>query len=179
MKPFLLSRLVPVAAAAVLFMAPVSAGAQDITDAHLQAARDAINALHVTDQFDAVLPGTAQQLQGQLVQKNPDMADTINKVVEEKVIEMVSRRADLEKEIAQVYARSFSEQNLKDIAAFYRTEAGKKLLSEGPIATREMMKAAEIWQQGVARDLAQNVGEELAKDAAAQEKPAEGDQKAQ
>lgn len=165
MKPSSLFRLLPVAALAVLLLAPVQAGAQDISDAHMKAARDAIAALHVTDQFDAVLPATAQQLQGQLVQKNPDMADTINRVVQEKALELVSRRADLEKEVALVYARSFSEQELKDIAAFYQTDAGRKLLAEGPIATREMVKAAEIWQQGIARDLAQNVGDLLAKEA--------------
>lgn len=172
MKRSSLFRLLPAAALAALLLAPVQASAQDVSEAHMKAARDAIAALHVTDQFDAVLPATAQQLQGQLVQKNPDMADTINQVVQEKVLELVSRRADLEKEVALVYARSFSEQELKDIAAFYMTDAGKKLLSEGPIATREMLKAAEIWQQGIARDLAQNVGNVLA-EAAGGEKAAQ------
>ena len=36
------------------------------------------------------------------------------------------------------------------------TDAGKKLLSDGPIITRELYKAADIWQRGIARDLAQN-----------------------
>ena len=166
------TRLVPAAALAALLLAPVSASAQDISEAHLKAARDAIGALHVTDQFDAVLPATAQQLQGQLVQKNPDMADTINQVVQKEALGLVSRRADLEREVALVYARSFSEEELKAIAGFYQTDAGKKLLSEGPIATREMMKAAEIWQQGIARDLAEGVGNALA-EAAGGDKPAQ------
>ena len=111
-------------------------------------------------------------MQGQLVQKNPDMADTINQVVQKEALGLVSRRADLEREVALIYARSFSEEELKAIAGFYQTDAGKKLLSEGPIATREMMKAAEIWQQGIARDLAEGVGNALA-EAAGGDKPAQ------
>ena len=60
------------------------------------------------------------------------------------------------------YAKSFSEKELTDIAAFYSSEAGKKLLSTGPIAMRDVLKAAEIWQNGIARDLGQQVGEALA-----------------
>ena len=72
------------------------------------------------------------------------------------------RRTDLEKEAALAYARVFSEEDLNAIAAFYNSEAGKKLLSDGPIVTRELFKAADIWQRGVARDLAQSVGAKLA-----------------
>ena len=56
----------------------------------------------------------------------------------------------------------FSEQDLNDIATFYNSDAGKKLLADGPIVTRELFKAADIWQRGIARDLAQSVGAKLA-----------------
>ncbi|HEU4986593.1 MAG TPA: DUF2059 domain-containing protein, partial [Rhizobiaceae bacterium] len=43
----------------------------------------------------------------------------------------------------------------------YTSPAGQKLLTDGPIVTREVLKAADIWQRGVARDLAQNVGRQI------------------
>ena len=48
----------------------------------------------------------------------------------------------------------FSEADLNAIAEFYNSDAGKKLISDGPIVTRELFKAADIWQRGIARDLA-------------------------
>jgi hypothetical protein len=56
----------------------------------------------------------------------------------------------------------FSEQELNEIAAFYSSPTGKKLMSDGPIVMRELVKAAEIWQVGISRDLAAEVGGKLA-----------------
>lgn len=49
----------------------------------------------------------------------------------------------------------FSAEDLTAIATFYTSAAGKKLLQDGPIVTREVAKAADIWQRGIARDLAE------------------------
>lgn len=150
-----------VAASAVLaFSAP--AFAQDVTESHLKAARAAVAAIHATDPFDNILPQAAAALEQQLIQKNPDMQELIGKTVSEKALALAARRADLEKEAALAYAKVFSEKDLNDIAAFYNSEAGKKLLDSGPAVTRDLVKAADIWQNGLARDLAQQVGETLA-----------------
>jgi hypothetical protein len=149
------------ALAAVAFAVPASA--QEISESHLKAARAAISALHATDQFDAILPQAAAALKAELIQKNPDLQEVILNPVDERTLAIASRRADLENEVANAYARIFSEEDLKGIADFYNSAPGKKLLSDGPIVTREVVQAAEIWQRGVARDLAQNVGEVLDK----------------
>ncbi len=109
-----------------------------------------------------ILPQAAAALKQELIQKNPDLQELIIKTVDEETFALVPRRADLEKEAALAYARVFSEEDLNAIATFYNSDAGKKLLSDGPIVTRELFKAADIWQRGVARDLAQSVGTKLA-----------------
>ena len=97
----------------------------------------------------------------ELIQQSPDLQDLIVNTVREKALALSSRRGDLEREAALVYARVFSEADLEAIAAFYSTEAGKKLLANGPLVAREVVKAAEIWQRGIARDLAAEVGKHL------------------
>jgi hypothetical protein len=149
------------AASAVLAISS-PAFSQEVTDAHLKAARAAVTAIHATDAFDNILPQAAGALEQQLIQKNPDMEELIGKTINEKALALASRRADLEKEAALAYAKVFSEQELNDIAAFYSSESGKKLLVSGPLVTRDLLKAADIWQNGLARDLAQQVGETLA-----------------
>lgn len=135
--------------------------AQDISDEHKAAARAAITALGATDQFDAILPAAAENLKSSLIQATPDLQEIIGATVDEKVFEMVPRRGDLEREAAEIYAKSFTIEELKAIAEFYSSEPGKKLIENGPLVTRELLKAAEIWSNGIARDLSTEVATKL------------------
>lgn len=154
-----------IARAAVISSALVAlswpAAAQEISESHLKAARDAVTAIQATGMYDNILPQAAFALKQQLIQQNPDKQDLISQTVDAKTLEMVGRRTDLEREAATAYAKVFPEEDLRNIATFYTSPTGKKLLADGPIVTREVIKAADIWQRGVARDLAQSVGEEL------------------
>ena len=76
-------------------------------------------------------------------------------------ISLASRRGDLEKEAAAIYAKTFTEEELTTIADFYKSGAGLKLLENGPLVTRELLKAAEIWSNGIQRDMAQQVATKL------------------
>lgn len=149
------------AATLIVAFAMPSLAEDEISEAHLKAARDAITALHATEEFDQVLPQAAATLKAELTQKNPDLVALISTTVDEKAIALASRRADLEREAAKIYARVFTEQELNEISAFYNTATGKKLLDDGNIVGREVLQAAGIWQRGIARDLAQAVGEHL------------------
>lgn len=139
----------------------LSARAQDVAPEHLQAARTAISALGVTNRFDAILPNIMERLTAQLIQAYPNLQDEISAKVEEAALKLAARRADLEREAALVYAKAFTEAELQEIANFYSGETGKKLLKDGPIATRELLKAADIWTAGVARDLEKEANESL------------------
>ncbi|MBX3578142.1 MAG: DUF2059 domain-containing protein [Rhizobiaceae bacterium] len=156
-----LRRLASAAAAAAFLLAAPHAFAQDIAESHLKAARAAVDAINATDDFDDILPAIAKTIKSDLIQQNPDLQALILQTVDEQAILMVPRRVDLEKEIALAYARSFSEADLNTIATFYNSETGKKLLANGPIVTRETNKAVEIWERGIARDLALAVGQKL------------------
>src|SRR5690606_10776868 len=109
---------------AVMFSASVRA--QDVNDEHMQAARKAIASIGLTDRFDTILPGLAERLKAQLIQAYPNFVDEISTTVDQQAIALAARRADLEKEAAQVYAKSFTVEELNAISTFYNSEAGKK-----------------------------------------------------
>lgn len=135
--------------------------AQEIAETHLKAARAALTALKATESYDMLLPAAASMLKSELIQQNPDLSELISSTVDEKALALAGRRADLEREAAIVYARNFSEAELNAITTFYGSEAGKKLLSQLPIVAREVNKAADIWQRGIQRDLATEVGKQI------------------
>lgn len=140
-----------------------SAGAQEVTDEQIKAARAAITALGITNQFDGILPNLAEQLKSTMIQANPNLQEAISSSVDAQALALAPRRADLEREAAVTYAKAFSVDELKAIADFYNSAAGKKLLKDGPIATRELYKAADIWSQGISRDLANQSANALQK----------------
>lgn len=156
------TRRLAAAAGAFIFMGLAQpALAQDVSDAHLSAARSAVAALGVTGEFDNILPGAAQALKNDLIQRNPDLQTAIIQTVDQTAISLASRRGDLEREVALAYARVFSESELQEIAAFYSSDTGKKLNADGPIVMREVYQAVEIWQRGVSRDLGVQVADKL------------------
>ncbi|MGU3576381.1 DUF2059 domain-containing protein [Brucellaceae bacterium C25G] len=156
-----LYRLIAPLAALGILAGLQGANAQDVSAAHLNAARSAIAAIGATEQFDAILPQAAAGLKAELIQKDPNLEELISKTVDDKAIALAARRADLETEAARAYANSFSQADLEAIASFYNSETGKKLIAEGPIVTREVINAAGIWQNGIARDLSIGVAETL------------------
>lgn len=127
--------------------------AQEATPSHLAAARAAVAAINTTDQFDAVLMNAATQVKAELIANHPDRQSELSAMVDDAAIELAPRRADLENEVARIYARLFTEQELQAIGEFYGSEAGQKLIEQGPVATRETVAAAEIWANGIVRDL--------------------------
>ncbi|WP_274424456.1 DUF2059 domain-containing protein [Chelativorans sp. YIM 93263] len=151
------------------------AGAQDVSDSHLQAARAAVDAIEATTRYDEILPDAAQRLKSELIQQNPNMVDVIESTVNEQALELAGRRGDLETEAALAYAQVFSEDELNQIAEFYNSPAGQKLLSDGPIVTREVREAAEIWRRGVIRDLSAGVGEKLQPEAGVEPSDEDGE----
>ena len=156
------ARRTAAALAASAFVAIASQSyAQEIAESHLKAARATITAVKATDNYDVILPAAAQQLKQELIQQNPDLTEVIIATVDEKALGLAGRRADLEREAAIAYAKIFSEPELNAITTFYSSDAGKKLLSSGPIVAREVVKAAEIWQRGISRDLATEVGKQI------------------
>lgn len=129
------------------------AAAQDASAEHTTAAKAAIDALAVTKNFDSILLRSAEQIKANLTLANPNFSDEISLVVDDEAIKLASRRADLENEAANIYTKNFSQDELNEIATFYSSETGKKLLKISPGMGRELLRAAEIWGAGITRDL--------------------------
>jgi hypothetical protein len=147
------------AVAALGLMATAPAMAQEASASHLAAARAAIDAIDSTEQFDNILMNAATQIKSDLIGSNPNMQSEISDMVDDRALALAPRRGDLENEVARVYAKLFTEQELTEIAAFYSSATGKKLLKQGPVASREMMVAADVWSNGIVRDLRSSAAE--------------------
>jgi uncharacterized protein len=120
-KPILLALL-----ACVLAAAPVRAQQEEPSPARMTAARELMAASKVRETFDATL---ARMLSAQ-VQANPEMQQY--EQVMRDFFDKYMKWDDMEPEFARVYAETYTEQELRDLATFYRTPLGQRLVATTP-----------------------------------------------
>jgi uncharacterized protein len=109
------------------------------------AARELIGAKGGAAMFDPVIPGVVESTKGSLLPTNPNLSRDLNEVSLQLRKEYESKKAELLYEVAIVYAKHFTEQELKDLVTFYKTPLGQKLLKEEPAALEESLKRAQDW----------------------------------
>ncbi|ENN94859.1 DUF2059 domain-containing protein [Bartonella vinsonii] len=135
--------------------------AQGVSDQHLDSARKAIRAIHATDQFDGFLPNAADDLKTELMRDDPNLAASISDIVDKQALALAKRRSDLEKEIAHVYAKYFTQKELDAITEFYNSDTGKKFLTEVPNIARDAYSTFDTWRSVLMQDLIKNVRKEM------------------
>jgi hypothetical protein len=95
--------------------------------------------------FAPLIPGVVEQSKNTLLQMNPNMFKDLTEVADALRKEYAPRLTALRQDIVKIYAARFTEQELKDTLAFYKSPVGKKLLSEEPAFVERSMSAAQDW----------------------------------
>jgi hypothetical protein len=95
--------------------------------------------------FGPVVPGVIESTKDVFLPTNPNLSKPLGEVSAQLKSEYASKSDELMNEVAKVYATHFTEQELKEIVAFYKTALGKKLLNEDPIAIEAGFKRAKEW----------------------------------
>jgi hypothetical protein len=160
-----LRRAAVVAAVATFAIAgTITAQAQtdeEISPSHLAAALDAVQNGPDSKRLDDILPGLSLQVQNQLIQLRPDLHKEITDAVEATALKLAARRRELNNDLARVWAKGFSEQELKAIAAFYKSDAGKKLAEIGPKVIGDSLQTTRQWSNRIAEELLEKSRDEL------------------
>jgi uncharacterized protein len=131
--------------AALLGFAAVAAQAQSPTAGSVAAARELIQAKGGGAMFEPVIPGVVESTKNNLLPTNPNLSRELNEVSVQLRREYEAKKAELVYEVAIVYAKHFTEQELKDLVVFYRSPLGQKMLKEEPVALDESLKRAQDW----------------------------------
>ena len=132
-------------AAALLGFAAAAAQAQTPTAGAVAAARELIQAKGGGAMFEPVIPGVVESTKNTLLPTNPNLTRELNEVSAQLRKEYEAKKAELVYEVAIVYAKHFTEQELKDLVTFYRSPLGQKMLKEEPVALDESLKRAQDW----------------------------------
>lgn len=141
--------------------APSKAG--EPTAAQIALARDIVVASGVSKSFAIVVPRFLDQIGTRLTQTRPDLIKDLNLVMEELKPEFDKRVDEMVDKAAALYAQSMSEQELKDVDAFFKSEAGKKYVAVQPLVLNGIYVALQGWQQQLSTDMMTRVRQEMEK----------------
>jgi hypothetical protein len=155
------ARLAAVSMALVSF-GPL-ANAQQPSSAAMSSAKELISITGATTLFSPLIAGVVEQAKVLFLQQNPALAKDLNEIATKLRSDLQPRFSELTDEVARLYAKNFTEQELKDILAFYKTAAGKKLLSEQPRVVDASMKFAQDWANKLSDQVIAKMRDELKK----------------
>jgi uncharacterized protein len=146
-------------------LGPLAAQAQQKpSPAAVAAAREVIMARGVNGVVDPVVRGVIESVKNTFIPTNPNLTRELTDVAMMLHKELDAKSSnEVMDEIARSYAARFTEQELKDLVAFYKTPLGQKVVREEPLAIDEGLKSAERWAQAYSETVMARMRSEMQK----------------
>jgi hypothetical protein len=117
------------------------------TPAAIAAAREILQIKNAAAMYANAVPGMVEKTKVALIQQNLNYQKDLNEVAPIVAQQLAGREKEIGEGMAQVYASEFTEQELKDLVAFYKTPLGQKLLTAEPRAIGLSMAFMNSWAQ--------------------------------
>jgi hypothetical protein len=155
------SRLAAVAVALVAF--GPAAHSQQPSAAAMSTAKEIVTVTGATTLFNPLIAGVVEQAKLLFLQQNPGLSKDLNEIAIKIRNDLAPRFDELVNDVARNYAIHFTEQELKDVLAFYKSPAGKKLISEQPKVVDASLKFAQTWANSLSDEVVGKMREELKK----------------
>jgi hypothetical protein len=152
------------AVALVSMAAPASAQqpAQP-SPAAIAIAKELITLKGAAAMFTPIVAGVIMQVKGQLLQSNVNLAKELDEVALQLARELNPRVSEIFDTAAKLYASQFTEQELKDVLAFYKTPAGQKVIIQEPRVLDQSVRFADEWASKLASEVIDKMRTEMKK----------------
>jgi hypothetical protein len=149
--------------AIALALASPATKAQQPPAAAVSTAKEIVSVTGATALFNPLIAGVVEQAKILFLQQNPALSKDLNEIGAKMRSELAPRFDELNVEVAKRYATHFTEPELKDLLAFYKTPVGKKLITEQPKIAEESLKFAQDWANSLSDQVIAKMREELKK----------------
>jgi hypothetical protein len=127
--------------------------AQQPTPSAIATAKELLQVKGATSMFDPIIPGIIENTKNLILPTNPGLFKDVNDVATKLRNEMAPRRAEVVDQIARLYALRFTEAEMKEIIAFYKSPTGKKFVTEEPPVIDRGLQQAEEWAKRMADEV--------------------------
>jgi hypothetical protein len=127
------------------------------------AARELIETMHAVDFFKSIVPAMMQGLKPAIVQNRPQVERDFDAIAPLLLEGFNARMNELVEQIAVLYARNFTADELREVVAFYRRPTGQKFVQKLPAVTQESMVLGQRFGQSIGNEIRARMIEELRK----------------
>ncbi len=145
--------LAAVVASAMSLWCGVASAQQQPSAGALAAARQLLQVKGAFTVYDGAVIGTIENVKGQLLQANISYQKDLNEVAAKLRQDLAGRDAEIGNEMVRQYATDFTEQELKDLLAFYNTPLGKKVITQEPKTIAASLQFMRDWGQRFADEV--------------------------
>src|SRR2546430_6700998 len=115
--------------------------------AAIAAAKEILAMKNAAAMYASAVPNIVEQTKNQLLQSNLNYQKDLNEVAVIVAQKLAGREKEIGEGMAKIYANEFTEQELKDLVAFYKSPLGQKLISTEPRAIQFSMSYMNQWAQ--------------------------------
>jgi hypothetical protein len=144
--------------------APQTADADAPSESHIAAALDLLKANDAVGNIQAMLDVLTPIESRRIKREQPNLDDaTVTLIMQKMRDAIVSRQDEMLRIYAIEYARHFTEQELRDLAGFYRSDLGQKYITSVPTLMKETAPVITQWMVGVAAQVQQDILKSLPK----------------
>jgi uncharacterized protein len=120
------------------------------TPACMAAAREILQMKNAGALYANAVPNIVAQTKDQLLSTNLNYQKDLNEVAVIVAQRMAGKEKEIGEGMAQIYCNEFTEKELTDLVAFYRSPLGQKLLASEPRAIQFSMSYMNQWAQNFA-----------------------------
>jgi hypothetical protein len=140
-----------------------TAVAQQPSATAMATAKELITVKGATSLYEPLVPGVIEQAKSVFLQGNPTLGKDLNEVAAKLRAEYASRSAEVVNDVAMLYASRFTEQELKDVLAFYKSPLGRKMMKEEPDILDQSMRNAQTWANRLSEEIFMKIRVEMKK----------------
>src|SRR5580692_6136850 len=135
------------ASAPVSAQQPAAPAKQPASPTALAAAKEILVMKNAATMYAQAVPSIVEQTKTNLMQSNLNYQKDLNEVAVVVAQSLAGREKEIGDGMAKVYADAFTEQELKDLVAFYKSPLGAKLLTAEPQAIQASIAYMRQWGQ--------------------------------
>jgi hypothetical protein len=150
-------------ALALLCGRPAAAQTQTPSPEAVAAARELVVAAQAANNIKALLPIVVQRLKPAIVQGRAEVDRDYDAIMPVLLQGLLARADAMLDDIAIVYARNLTIDEIKQLTDFYRSPVGQKFLQKMPVIFQESMALGQRWGEEAAGELHDRMIEELRK----------------
>ena len=141
--------------------APKTAPLKPVSPAALISAKEILDAKGAGKIFQGAIVGLTNRVKDALLQTNLNLQKDLDETALKVVKELNGREQEIGEEMAKIYANSFSEQELKDVAAFYKSPLGKKVIEQEPVALQQSSVFMQDWAGKMSEEIVAKMRAEM------------------